>query len=245
MSEEVSGIPLSEFRDPIHVALTEYAEQADGLYSFDFYNAPKLGFVPGKLTARSQTDVMRLDEKVADLFVIAFAPRDGTGDDKTYTLDQLDMGQFPNDKKYIPRSKAATHSEAHLTIASKKIETSDDPRLFAGHLSIIGLVGRDNDLVSEVGYVGQGVQSFTTSLSHGIKRGYPTRPTTTLTTGYKYGLIDPVNSGERFGDPHAIVNRVEYAVQVAGFIAISPEMAPEHLELLRWLRAKEFQPYPS
>jgi hypothetical protein len=242
ISREVCGVPLDDFSDYIRVALASYASKTDGHYGFDIDNAAHLDYVTGKLTARSQTDVMRGDEKVADLFVIAFAPEDGTGDNNTYTLDQLNMGCFPDDKKYFPRSKSAVHSEVHLTIAAKKTETMNDPVLFAGHLSVLGLI--DTNSVAEVGYVGQESHSFARSLVQGIGEDREVRPMATLTTGYERGLYSTFDPGERFGDPHAILNRVQYAIQVAGFIAITPDAAPEHLELLRQLDASEFILHP-
>lgn len=243
MSTELCGIPLTDFSDPIHVALTGYNERAAGRYTFDLNNAPRLGFVTGKPTARSQTDILtHTGDKVAELFVIAFAPEDGTGDDKTYTADQLDMGGFPADPKYFPRNKRTAHSEAHLTIVSKDLETPTDPVLFAGHLSVLGIVGANR--VAEVGFVGQDLQDFVESMPiGGDTPDEPAHPTATLTTGYKRGLVTPEHPGDRFGDPHAILNRAESVIQIAGFVAISPEMAPEHLELLRLLGAREFRPY--
>lgn len=238
MSVEVCGVPLSEFSDPIRVSLAEYAEKTGGRYRFDLDGAVQLDFVPGKLTARSQTAVMCGERKAADLFVIAFAPEDGTGDDKSYRLDQVHLGGFPEDPRYIPRTKDGANSEAHLTIAAKEIETSKDPVKFAGHLRVLGLLS--GNWVYEAGYVGQDLHTFASSMEKGIDLC----PTVTLTTGHEHGLDTPENPGKRFGDPHAILNRVENAVQVAGFIAITPDAAPKHLELLRLLGAKQFKSYP-
>jgi hypothetical protein len=235
-TSEVCGVALDEFIDPIRYALDEYEGYFDGLYAFDLDGAARLAFVDGKLTARSQTAVTQGGEKVADLTVVAFAPHDATGDTSTFTLDQLRLSRLPDDPKYFPRSKVAVYTEAHLSLAAKKIETTDDPTLLIGSLGVLGVLGPES-YVMEIGYVGHESHAFRGRIDK-QRRG---TPTATLTTGYERGLTDPRNPGRRFGDPHAIVNDFEGVVQVAGFVAMSANMYSEdHLQLFHLLGAKKF-----
>ncbi len=243
MTKEVAGVNLRDLEAPIYDALTRFSEETDGRVLFGYLEqAAQLELTPDKPnSARSSVPVYHEYEEAGTLHVIAFAPHDATGDDKTYTADRLVNRHFPDDPRYYPRSKANAHAEAHLSILSQRIESHDDPVLFAGHLSLLGIFKRDyfgteeNHLV-EIGYVGMESHSFASAVRDG-RSG--TKPRATLTTGYRGELEHPEAPGERFGDPHALLNRSGLAVQVAGFIAISPEAAPKHLEVLRQLKARE------
>ena len=234
MAHEVAGVPLSTFEDPIYRALTRYSEITDGRVLFGFLEqAVKLELTPDKPnTARSVVPVYHENEEMGTLYTIAFAPQDATGDDKTFKAEDL-RSRFPNDPKYFPRSKAAVHAEVHLAIASQTMESQEDPVMFAGHLRLLGLIG-DNYL-DEIGYVGQESHSFTSTM----RNRHPRNPRVTLTTGQRGEISISDKAGERFGDPHALLNPKEGVVQVAGFIAISPEAAPAHLDAFRELNARE------
>ncbi len=165
------------------------------------------------------------------LAVIAFAPKDGTGDEKTYKVIDINKGDYPGVAKVIPRSKAAVHSEAHLTIATKHLDLpNQDPSLFAGRLNLLGL--KDRDLVL-LGALGQVAHQFNLT-SAGIGEA---EPVATLTAGYDK------QSGQRFGDPHAVVNPYSRSLQVCGFISVSHEIARQHPDVLNGLRA--VQPVPA
>lgn len=235
MAHKVAGVPLSIFEEPIYRALTRYSEITDGRVLFGFLErAVKLELTPDKPnSARSSVPVYHEYEEIATLYTIAFAPHDATGDDKTFKTEDIATNSFPNDPKYFPRSKAAAHAEVHLAIASQTMESSEDPVMFAGHLSLIGVVGGKH--VIEAGYIGQESHSFASTM----RNRHPRNPRVTLTTGYRGEMANPGNPGERFGDPHALLNCNEDVVQVAGFIAISPETALAHLDAFRELNARE------
>jgi len=235
MAHEVAGVPLKTFEDPIYHALTRYSEITDGRVLFGFLEkAVKLKLTPDKPnSARSSVPVYHEHHEIGTLYTIAFAPQDTTGDDKTYKSGDIVTGRFPDDLKYYPRSKATVHTEAHLAIASKTMDSTEDPVMFAGHLRLLGL--RGGVYLDEIGYVGQESHSFTNTVSY----GRPRSPRATLTTGYQGELVNPGNPGERFGDPHALLNPKEGVIQIAGFLAITPEVALAHLDAFRELNARE------
>lgn len=117
----------------------------------------------------------------------------------------------------MPRSKAGTYAEGLLTIASSLTESPQvDPVIFANRLTLLGL--------DEYGTISKLADLGKMSRSAG--------PTTVLTVGtHKY-------NGERFGDPHAVFNNYNDAVQVCGFVAVAQE-AKDQMGLLEALNAVE------
>ncbi|MEI6850544.1 MAG: hypothetical protein WCK26_01090, partial [Candidatus Saccharibacteria bacterium] len=80
MSNEVKGVKLSNFEEPIRYALQTYSEIALGKVAFDIDTASKLELTPDKPnSARSISNVIHLGEVATKLYIIAFAPDDGTG----------------------------------------------------------------------------------------------------------------------------------------------------------------------
>lgn len=241
MISEVAGIPLREFEEPIRDALFYYSTVTDERVEFNGDEAARLTLTPEKPnSARTATEFTFEGETAGNLYVIAFAPEDATGDEKTYTLDAVNTGEFPAEAKYLPRSKAGIDSEAHLAIATSTIDTADSPSLFAGSLSVLGL---EDGVVTEVGQVGQEIRDFGLTM----RKIRAARPTVSLTTGYRNGLYLPpgVQGEERFGDPHAILNRHPGAVQVCGFVAVSTENAARHRRILEMLGAREPRKVPT
>jgi hypothetical protein len=234
MNKEIQGVPLGKLQDPIAVALEKYQNWSNGHISFDPDSAVNLELTPEKPnSARSVSVVKHLGETVGNLYIIAFAPSDGTGDHSTYMPGQIDLGDFPELARYYPRSKEATDTEVQFTIASQLIESQNDPLLFAGNLSVLGLVdGR----IEDIGHLGQSRSFFDRSM----KYQSVTPQTATTTVGYKNWQEPTLKQGVRFGDPHAIVNRTEDTIQVCGFIGISPTQAGKHRPMLSSLRPDDF-----
>lgn len=236
MKNHVAGISLTDFEDPIRVSLQNYSDMTDGKVVFDLEEAFKLRLTPDEpYSAGNVTPVKHLGDVAATLQVIAFAPKDGTGGEETYKLSDIDTGEFPPAAKIVPRPKANVHSEGHLTIASSAIDApNNDPAMFAGNLDLLGLAGNTVTALADLG------QNRHTILDCYTRRPQPASPRATLTVGYR-GALEGLNRSERFADPHAVYNPWRGLVQVCGFIAISPEAAPQHLDLLRLLNAKEPQ----
>ncbi|MEO6761246.1 MAG: hypothetical protein ABI220_02600 [Candidatus Saccharimonadales bacterium] len=236
MSKEVSGIPLKNFEDPIRSALINYSELTDGRVVFDHpEQAAKLELTPDKPnSARSIINVLHEHELIGSLFVIAFAPDDATGDNKTFNLGEVVLPNLRPDTKYLPRSKKGTYAEVHLALASQAIDLryGSEPVMYAGHLSLLGLIDENN--VGKIGYVGQDPCMFPYNLA--LSR--PLDPLATLTVGNRDEMLHSEVMGSRFGDPHAVWNNTQ-AVQVAGFFSLSSELGPDHIEVFRQLGAQE------
>lgn len=224
----VSGVELETMSDPIRVALREFSDRSNGAVQFNVDAAAQLQLTPDKPnSARSATDVLHLDEIAGTLYVIAFDIEDGTGDENTFKLvDQMGGGMYPLEPKVVPRSKAGYHSEAHLALASFFANSDEDPILFANNLDLVGL---RNGILSQMGTLGQSGYDF----ARASFRKIDAEPTATYTTGYSS------ETGERFGDPHAVYNAKPHFIQVAGFLAISDEIAGRHAAALARLGAVE------
>lgn len=223
----LAGLPLTSFEDPIREALDLYSDQTDGRVAFDSGNAAQLTLTPDKPnSARSATLVKHLGETLGTLYVIAFDFEDGTGDESMFALDdQIGFGFYPRDAKVLPRSKASLHSEAHLTLASFSLhKPNEDPVMFAGNLELVGF--REPRYLAQLAALGQSAANF----SKAIFREEQAQPTVTYTTGNRH------DTGERFGDPHAVFNSAN-VVQVCGFVAVSHEMAEAHAAALPSLGA--------
>lgn len=209
-----------EFEPAVEESLRVYGGMLrDAGYGFDLFE----GFTetPDKpYSAKSEISIETYDDRgmfvgniYSRLVLVVFEPGDGTGDESLIAQEKAKFSPKINgEAKYLPRSKEAIHSEAHLTIAAKTFEESVIP--FAGSLDLSGL--NNNGQVEYVHGIGQKSQDFV-GITHGLEKA---KPTATLTTGYSSGIHNPNNPGERFGDPHAVVNEWHEVTQVAGFIAV-------------------------
>jgi hypothetical protein len=226
---ETAGIELAKLEEPIHEALQTYSSLTEGQLEFDLDSAAKLVATPDKSTsARSQTAVKYLGERIGDLFVIAFKPQDGTGDEKTYRLDNLvSTGRYPREAKIVPRSKKGIYSEGHLAIVRQQLDDIHaDPELFAGTYDLIGLQG---NLINKIGELGHSATVQVDDMT----------PLTTLTTGYRPRPDIPTLVSERFGDPHAVYSSDKSSLQVAGFLAITDEVYKAHPDIMAGLNPQE------
>lgn len=218
MAKIVTSQLLTSLEAPIHDVLQAYEAVSEGALSFDLERAQKLEVTSDKPnSARSATDVEYLGETAGKLFVIAFEPGDGTGDESGYNLKDLyvDVRDARNTKR-VPRNKTGIHSEAHLTVVSHKIdEPNSDPVFFQGKFDLLGLDGK---FIKKIGNLGQAAISTTEIAA---------LPTVTYTVGYR--------DGRRFGDPHAVFSSREDAVQVAAFLALSDDFYQKHPDMLERL----------
>src|SRR5579862_9109029 len=113
---EVAGINLKNLEEPIRGALTAYEEESGGQLLFDLDAASILTLTPDKPnSARSRSVVQFRRKTIGDLYVIAFKPGDGTGDEKSYSLDQLVTPvDLPQEAKVVPRDKTGVATEGLL-----------------------------------------------------------------------------------------------------------------------------------
>ena len=231
MTGRTLDVPLDVCREVIPPALEHYTEISQGEIAFDINTAEALVLTPDKPNAaRSVSEVRHLGKTAGKLFVIVFVPGDGTGDESSVHLQSLDTRGYPRSTKVLPQGKQAAHSEVHLTIAS--LSTAGDtakPALFAGNQHLVGQLG---NALTKLGEVGQSVSAFQWALAGEEATG----PAVTYTTGYR-------EDGRRFGDPHALYNPHPAAIQVCGFIAVTPDMAAEHAVMFEKLGAVPPAPY--
>lgn len=209
----ISEKQLAELQEPTRTALWRFSDHTDGRVSFANNEAVRFVRTPEKPnTARTQTTVKFEGRPVGDMFTIVFAGHDGTGDQNTYKLTDVDTGVYPQDAKIIPRSKAATGVEGHLALVSAFEDGT--PALLAGNLALLGFGDDRLSRITELTRLGQPISDFTQSLQGERAQEVPI---TTLTTGNR-GVIETGNlTGERFGDPHAVYNPHE-VIQVAAFV---------------------------
>lgn len=209
MSAEVAGIKLDSLAEPMRHAIREYQYSTHGFLFFNPTEAVNLELTPEKPnSARSKTIVKDyVGDPVGELFVIAFKPQDGTGDESTFNLDQVDFNPgYPRAAKTIPRSKSATHTEVFLPILSHKVEDRHvGPNLFYAILDLLGIdEGKAKPRVTKLGEIGD--RRLAGSIgAHAV-----------YTTGFR--------NGERFGDPHAIFNSNPDIIVVGGFLAVTQEV---------------------
>lgn len=236
MAFEIAGVPVSDLQEPIYDALIHYSDYTGQRVTFGLpEDATELIATPEKpYSAQSSTPTFFGDEFIGNLIVVAFAPGDGTGSYHDFKPSDVKNPHFPHEPGYFPRRKDGIHTEAHLPIVAQDVEHGVAPILLSGNLSIIGIA---KGTLTEIGYVGQPP----TSLGSDLDRGGRAVHRVTLTTGYKGVLRDRYKPGERFADPHALVNRGKFSpvVQVAGFLAVTQNHLAKGLDALHFLNAQE------
>ncbi len=211
MSKEVAGIKLKELELHIRSAVRDYQRLGNGTLVFDPDRAAELQLTPEKPnSARSKTEVRdHRGDYVGDLYTIAFKPEDGTGDEGTFKVHDLDFDpEYPQEAKTVPRSKSATHTEIYLPILSQRIDRHFSPTPFGGTLDLLGLdKSHKRPKVIKLGELGyQGWAD-------------PRKPQAVYTTGWRKNLGKPFK--ERFGDPHAVFNSLPDTLVIAAFLAVT------------------------
>lgn len=240
LNPEVAGIDLALMQDTVAECMPAYTKLSHGTVMIDPNQAADLALTLDKPnSARSVTPVFFRGEQLPDTYAytIVFGPHDGTGDESTYQLSDIDTGvHYPHAPKVVPRSKAAVDSEVHLTIASIDTEKScNRPHTvapFAGSLSLLGLTPAMQ--LRKIGVLGQrpGVLTDVFDADYHEYR-YQAEPTTTITTA----AAADRQIGPRFGDPHAVFNPRRTIVQIATFIGLPANCPPHNRQALMFLGA--------
>lgn len=218
MAVELCGVPLDRFEGPIQHALRRYQEISADRLKFDNVSASRLELTPEKPnSARSAVSVKYMEENVGTLYVIAFKPQDGTGDEKTHQLVELETRPYPHLPKVVPRAKTGVYAEGHLTVVTHKIEDAHaEPMLFDGSFDLLGL---QRNKVLKIGTLGQNDNS---------RDGF--KPVATLTTGYDAAKT-------RFSDPHAVFSMLPDRIQICAFLAITEIVNQKYQGILQMLNA--------
>lgn len=223
----VASVPVRSFGDPVREALSNFQRRSNDAVLFDLEEAADFVLTPEKPNAaRSISTVKHLGEAVGTLYVIAFAPYDGTGDENSRTLRDISVPvHYPPHPKVVPRDKTGVHSEMYLPIFGQHARASADPALHAGQLDALGLQA-DGMTIAPVLHLGQTQAAFMRAIDSGAEVW---RPEIQFTVGYQ--------GDKRYGDPHAIYNNYQ-VLQVAGFLAISQEAPEAHRAIANELQAQ-------
>ncbi len=213
---------LGAFRRELERLLDVYYEFTERRIGFgDFSN---FVFTPEKgYTARTIVPVIADGERISDLYVLLFKPGDGTGDESTFKLGDMNTKNVkklesddPLGKEVVPRKKYCP-TEVFFPFGSASSERMND-----GVVSLEVLTLNGNNYVEKEFVLGLDCQPFLRSL-----REKPIDPYIQFTTGYR--PADKV----RFGDPHAVYfpKVIWGVVQMVGFLELDVET-----ELYKFLR---------
>jgi hypothetical protein len=205
----------------MNISVREALQVYVGMDNWRFGNVDGFVLTPDKPnTARTVFPVKYAGHDIGDMYVIAFSPGDGTGDESAFKLGSLELPEelvydkFP--AKVLPRKKDGILYEICFPIATVIDEKAVRFAVSLDELTV--------DCANDPKTV---VKAFELGLSQeqyhkAIKAGNDLGPKLFLTTGHKNGL--------RFGDPHAIHYGVkEKGIQIAGFLAIKEEEKAKHL----------------
>ena len=209
----VNNLDLKTLRMPLEQALSTYEERT-GIRFQDF---PDLTPTPEKPnSARTVIPVAYGTTKIGDLYAIVFVKGDGTGDSKTYKLDDLTIpSEFQHTEKperVIPRAKTGVICEGFFPFFS--INPQGYTAMFAASLDELSI---DDKTITPLWRLGQTDSDYSKAL-HGK---VPSQPQIYLTVGETIG-------GKRIGDPHSIYygRNIEDALQVVGFLGITDPNSP-------------------
>jgi len=241
-TQEIAGFPLQELELPIFRSLEWFSSSSYSFRSgtqvvFDgAREAAKLELVDnGRYSAWSEVPVIHIDGpksvEVGMLQIVAFAPGDGTGSETTYSLDDIDTGNYPRTARVVPKDKPAVGAEIHLSLVSQRVgEKYREPILLSGNLDVLGFKPDKPKRLTKILEVGDDERDF--RLSYGGK--FPA----SFVTGFYNCLGTPAATGERFGETTAVYNPWKDRIQVAGFLALSHKMAVEHFSIFKALQVQ-------
>jgi hypothetical protein len=204
-------VNLKELRKPLEGALMKYEMLYEGLRFGKFGDFALTPEKPN--SARTIIPASYADSDIGDLYAIAFFKGDGTGDKRTYKLDEIVIPEkYQHEEKperVIPRSKAGVFCEGFFPLFSMD-RTQGSFMMHTNSLDELTVSGSP-PTVTYAWTLGLERSDYLHHMA--CKMG--TQPKVSFTTGFD-------SSGKRFGDPHSIYDDVDLdAVQVAGFLAIT------------------------
>lgn len=204
MSFKLGNVYLGDVQDQVALALEAYGEISNGALWFNVDSAVDLKLTPDKHNTARSASSARVGKQALTLYVIAFMPGDGTGDESALKLDQIrSFGNYPRKAGVVPRDKSTTQHEAHLTIAS--FRTDGIARPFAGCLDLVGI--NDQAELVRLGSLGQTPPEF-----EAIMQAREIADPTSTFTLWRVGEF-------AFGGKHSVHNASD-VLQVCGFIGI-------------------------
>jgi len=214
---EVCGISFKELGEATRAALEEHALPDDGV-TFDLPSAGDFRATSDKgYSARASADILNHEWPMSHpLTIVVFAPGDGTGDESTFNLHDIDTGEYPHQTQVLPRSKERTDAEIAIPLFSVRIDnTQPSPVLHAGNLDLLTVKEGENAL-KRFGVIGQQRPTY-----QDIMAGLDfASPNATYTVGSNLKGGDSTNYAARFGDPHAVYNPHPGDIQVVAFVPV-------------------------
>ncbi len=211
------------------MAFTRYQDyiNADG---FSFQEPGSLKLMPNKAyTAIAEVEVRYKDNRKAGmLYVVAFAPGDGTGNTNTYKHNQIHIPffyEYVNKKDgLVPRSKTTptkTIEEYFFPFFTVFRDEVYDDGVCLDELTLYNKADKLPS-VSRGAHLGMESRHLFEALMQGHDLVDPPKPKIQYTVGQK--------NGTRLGDPHSIfynnLNAPPKSIQVAGFLAIKDPNDP-------------------
>ncbi|HSX35616.1 MAG TPA: hypothetical protein VLH84_01635 [Patescibacteria group bacterium] len=210
--DSVSDIKLATFAETAQATVPHYMGLLGRGFSIDLSAAVDLAPTPNKPnSARASSEIRYLGRAAGTATVIVFDVTEGSGDLNTFLMDQVDMGDFPHRTQYVPRSKAAVHTEAHFPLGAGRPGASNLSK-YAGCLTLIEL---EAGKLVRGGYLGDNPEDFERLVDRGVG-GYAG---VTLTTGFSDRAAVDDGLAVHFGDPHAVVNETQTA-QACMFVSV-------------------------
>ncbi|RJQ16769.1 hypothetical protein C4573_01760 [Candidatus Woesearchaeota archaeon] len=214
---------LKTLKMPLEKALSAY-EATTGMKFQDF---PDLTLTPDKPnSARTIIPVTYGTAKVGELYAIVFAKGDGTGDSKSYQLENLlipeEFRHAEKPERVIPRAKTGVIAEGCFPFFS--LTPEGYTAMFAASLDELGI--QDNAIVP-LWKLGLNDADYAKALRDERR----VHPQIYLTVGDSL-------QGTPIGDPHAVYyNRsTEDALQVVGFLGITDKKSPILHVSKQWIR---------
>lgn len=169
-------------------------------------------------TARSEVPVFVDSKEAGLLYCILFCPGDGTGDSKTYTVNDVVIPEClrfdVKQERVIPRKKSCS-CEAFFPFFS----------VYSGNIvpNVVSLeelsLAEDGRTITSTLHLGELSERCVDIAKDSVLRNQK-RPFIEFTTGYR-------TDGTRFGDPHAIYHDRNFpAMQVVGFLSVEKAGTP-------------------
>ena len=225
----INSIDLKILRKPLEEALYDgYVQTFPGLIFHEFEDMVLTPEKPN--SARTVIPVSYLEgphkkeHKIGNMYVIAFARGDGTGDDKTFKLEDITIpGEYRHNtkpEKVIPRAKTGIALEGFLPLFS--LTPKEKVLMYTTSLEELGL-DENKKLVklTDLGMHSYWFKEIIREASY-VKQLYTPRPTIHYTTYTR------ASEKIRMVDPHAIHYNSQVAddMNIGGFLAINSTRHP-------------------
>lgn len=215
---------VGTIENPDLVKLTELLDKSLEKYQKHIGNNIKFGshlplyMTPEKPNSgRTVVEVNYEGSKAGDMCVILFRPGDGTGDDKTYKLHDLEIPEYlrfiDKPERVLPRKKTCAMEVFFPFFSVIQLPYGDEiPTLAFGNVVSLEELTVDaaSKKIVKMRDLGESPETYRNKIGQ-------VTPHISLTTGY-------LANGTRFGDPHSIFHRQDVkSMQVVGFLSLGED----------------------